>query len=128
MAEFSRVSTTSERLIEAMDDLDKKQIDLSKSTGLNRSTISRYMSGAVEPKQSAIHRLAVALNVSEMWLWGYDVPRERTPSQKKNDQLAELVAKLRENEMFYSLVSKLSTVDDENLDLIDKLVDGLTAK
>ena len=128
MAEFLRVSTTSERLMEAMDDLDKKQVDLSMATGLNRSTISRYMSGAVEPKQSAIHRLAIALNVSEMWLWGYDVPRERTLSQKKNDQLAELVAKLRENEMFYGVVSKLSTVDNEKLDLIDKLVDGLTAK
>lgn len=128
MAEFSRVSTTPQRLKEAMDDLDKKQIDLVNLTGLNRSTISRYVSGAVEPKQSAIHRLAVALNVSEMWLWGYDVPRERTPEQKKNDQLSELIVKMRRNDKFYTLISKLADLNDDQLDLIDKLVDGLTAK
>lgn len=69
-----RTSNTPERLKEAMRRAGKKQIDLSRETGLSHSTISRYLSGAVEPRQEATHKLSVALNVSEMWLWGYDVP------------------------------------------------------
>lgn len=44
-----RTSNTPERLREAMQRAGKKQIDLSRETGLSHSTISRYLSGAVEP-------------------------------------------------------------------------------
>ena len=76
-------ATTAERLREAMAEAGKKQIDLANETGLQRSAISRYLSGEYEPKQKAINKLAVALNVSEMWLWGFDVPKQRTAEQKK---------------------------------------------
>ena len=77
---LERVATTRERLIEAMARANKKQVDLVRETGLNRGTISRYISGEVEPKSNAIYKLAKTLNVSEAWLIGYDVPMER----KKN--------------------------------------------
>ena len=72
-----RISTIRERLIEAMARANKKQVDLVRETGLNRGTISRYISGEVEPKSNAIYKLAKSLNVSEAWLIGYDVPMER---------------------------------------------------
>lgn len=77
-----RISTIRERLIEAMARANKKQVDLVRETGLNRGTISRYISGEVEPKSNAIYKLARSLSVSEAWLIGYDVPMEReaTPS------------------------------------------------
>jgi transcriptional regulator with XRE-family HTH domain len=71
-----RISTTSARLREAMYAANKTPADLARETGLNKSTLSRYLSGAVEPKQIAVAKLASSLNVSEMWLWGYDVPME----------------------------------------------------
>ena len=79
MNEMERVATTPERLQEAMKDAKKKQIDLAHETELSHSTISRYLSGAVEPRQAAIIKLAKALNVSEWWLYGYNVPKSRTP-------------------------------------------------
>lgn len=72
-----RISTTSARLKEAMYAVGKTPADLARETGLNKSTLSRYLSGAIEPKQIAIAKLASTLNVSEMWLWGYDVPMEK---------------------------------------------------
>lgn len=61
----------------------KKQADLVRETGLNRGTISRYLSGEYEPKQAAIKKLAAALGVAEMWLWGYDVPMERAENKEE---------------------------------------------
>ena len=80
--EFERVSTTPERLREAMSIKNKKQIDLVRTTGIDKGSISSYLSGRYEPKKEAIYKLAIALDVSEMWLWGYDVPMERPSAQK----------------------------------------------
>ena len=82
MEEWRRVASTADRLREAMEDTGKKQVDLMRETGLNRGTISRYLSGEYEPKQIAVQKLAVALDVSEVWLWGYDVPKERKKEEK----------------------------------------------
>ena len=50
-----------------------RQAELVKLTGINKSAISSYISGAYEPKQKNIYRIAEALNVSEAWLMGHDV-------------------------------------------------------
>lgn len=82
MEEWRRIASTAVRLREAMEEAGKKQVDLMRETGLNRGTISRYLSGEYEPKQNAVQKLAVALDVSEVWLWGYDVPKERKKEEK----------------------------------------------
>ena len=119
------VSTIAERIRVAMGKSGKKQADLVRETGLDRGAISSYLSGKYEPKQKAIYKLSKALDVSEAWLLGYEVPMERAAESKKNDALAEIVVRLRSDEKLYSLALKLSTMDAEQLDLIDKLVSGL---
>ena len=84
MNDLNRVSTTMERLAEVMQETGKKQADLVRDTGLNKSIISRCVSGKTEPGNQTIMLLAKALNVSEMWLWGYDVPKERVAPPKEN--------------------------------------------
>ena len=68
-----------------------KQADLARVTGLSKGGISNYVTGRYEPKSDIISKLAKALNCSEMWLWGYDVPMERTktPSPSKEDLTEE---------------------------------------
>lgn len=81
-----RVAPIKDRLKYAMLLSNKKQVDLVNETNLNRGTISRYISGEVEPKSHSIYKLAKALNCSEAWLMGYDVPMERQknlPSSKQ---------------------------------------------
>ena len=53
------------------------QSELIKRTGINKGSLSSYLNGRYEPKQKAIYKLSKALNVSEAWLMGYDVPMER---------------------------------------------------
>lgn len=55
-----------------------KQSELVEKTKIGKSSISTYISGAYEPKQRNIYKIAQALNVNEAWLMGYDVPMERT--------------------------------------------------
>lgn len=125
---MKRVTTTAIRLAEAMALSGKKQIDLVKETGLNRSTISRYVAGSCEPKQDAIYKLAASLNVTEMWLWGYDVPRERSMAQKKNDQLVELITLLRKDEKFAKRVKMLSELTPEQTEGVEQILTAFTNK
>ena len=92
MVNWRKTSNTSERLKEAMRIRQMKQADLMRATGLAKGGISNYVTGRYEPKSDVITKLAKALNCSEMWLWGYDVPMERTNiknSPPDKDDLSE---------------------------------------
>ena len=128
MAKLNRITTTSQRLQTAMDMEHKRQSDLVEMTGLNKSTISRYCSGEVEPRADAISRLASALDVAEMWLWGYDVPMERTDMQKKNDQLVKLVTRMRKDERFAYAVKMLDGLSEDKFDNIMQILVAFTQK
>lgn len=108
MEKLIRSATTKERLAEAMQETGKKQADLVSATGLNKSVISRCLSGKTEPGNKTIMLLAQALNVSEMWLWGYDVPKARTTPQKNNDAIVSVVSMLRSDLEFFTLVSMMA--------------------
>ena len=67
-----------------------KQADLCQITKIPKSAISQYISGAFEPKQDRIYLISKALNVSEAWLMGYDVPMERVDnSSPEEPELSE---------------------------------------
>jgi transcriptional regulator with XRE-family HTH domain len=123
-----RVATTSERLQEAMRVAGKKQVDLVRETGLERGAVSRYVAGKYEPKQTAINKLAVALNVSEMWLWGYDVPMSRTQEQKKTDAIADAVVRMRKDPEFFEVVSLLAELPPEEYASVKTLLTALSKK
>ena len=128
MKEWSKVATTAERLRLAIDNAKIKAADLSRMTELSKGTIHHYLAGTYEPKSTAINKLAVALNVSESWLWGYDVPMERTDMQKKNDQLVKLVTRMRKDERFAEAVKMLDEVSETQFDNIMQILSAFTQK
>ena len=65
-----------ERIKEALDLRGMMPVDLSRASGINKGSISKYLRGDVIPKQSAIGAMSEALHVSPSWLMGYDVPME----------------------------------------------------
>ncbi len=78
--------TTAQRLQEIMLKRNLKQVDIIRLAGpyckkyrvnLGRNDLSQYISGKVLPRQNKLYILGLALNVSEAWLMGYDVPIER---------------------------------------------------
>lgn len=77
-----------DRIYEAMTAQGLTAYELAKKSGIDKGAISRYLSGKVKPKSDKIHALAVALNVSEAWLMGFDVRMEReTPEEEKEHAL-----------------------------------------
>lgn len=86
--DFNRTATTAERIKEALIIRDKKQIDLVNGTGIDKGSISSYISGRYEPKNEALCKIAIFLNVNEMWLWGYDVPMERPQPTFESESVA----------------------------------------
>ena len=126
--EIERKASFADRLRDAMTEAGKKQIDLVRETGLDRAAISKYLSGKNEPKQKAINRLAMALGVDEMWLWGYDVPKIRTPEQIKNDDLVKVIAQLRKDPEFFDVVSKLAELPPEQYASVKTILAALGNK
>lgn len=72
-----KIASTAERIQYLLSERGMKQSDLARATGISRGAISNYATGRYEPKSDIVQKLAEALDCSEMWLWGYDVPMER---------------------------------------------------
>lgn len=78
--------TTSDRLKQIMSERNLRQVDILEmckpycqkyNIKLGRNDLSQYVTGKVEPGQKKLTILGKALNVSEAWLMGFDVPMER---------------------------------------------------
>lgn len=114
------------RIRQAMELRGIKAVDLVQATGLGKSAISQYISGKYEPKQVAIHKIAKALNVSEAWLMGYDVPIQRaeeikTVVSKEETELLDMYHKLDaldKKELFKWIAYRLT---DEKYDVKKEL-------
>ena len=74
------MATTADRISEAMKLRDIRQADLVKKTGISKGALSSYISGRYVPKQNNVDLIAKALDVSEAWLMGGDVPMQRIES------------------------------------------------
>ena len=71
------------RLSKALIIRNMKPIDLAKKSGINKATISEYLNGKYEAKQTNIYILAKALNINEAWLMGFDTNIDRVPDNER---------------------------------------------
>ena len=72
-----KIETCGHRIEKALTIRKMKQSELCKCAEIPKSSLSLYLRGSYEPKQDRVYKMAIALNVSETWLMGYDVPMER---------------------------------------------------
>lgn len=78
----SPIESIQERIKKAMKSKSNMSAaELSRLSGIPKSSISQYLNGRVNPKQDRIYLMASALNVNEAWLMGYDVAPERFAHQ-----------------------------------------------
>ena len=73
------IDTFQNRLQKAMNIRNMKQVDLVEKTGLDKTLLSKYLSGISNARQDKLTALAEALQVNEIWLMGYDIPMESIP-------------------------------------------------
>lgn len=117
--------TTSDRLHQIMNERNLRQIDILNMTipfckeynvKMNKSDISQYVSGKVEPNQNKLAILGMALNVNEAWLMGYDAPAKRkhlSSDEAKKD---------------FELIEKFSMLSDSDKTLVISLINSLLEK
>lgn len=122
-SKFERVATASDRIKEALAMRKMRQADLVRATGIDKGSISCYISGKYEPKNEAVYKMAKALNVADMWLWGYDVPMERPLAQKQADELADIVERIKKDQDFKSIVLSLDHLNPDQLELIKGMIE-----
>lgn len=114
--------STSDRLEQLMKERKLKQVDILNlslpyckkyNIKMNKSDISQYVSGKVEPSQEKLVVLGMALNVSEAWLMGFDVSPIRKDNSKEAEKDIDLLWKF----------SMLKQRDKETiLDMIDVML------
>ena len=120
--EKERKANLHDRLNEAIEAAGMRPVDLCEKTGIPKSMLSYYLNGKTKPKADRLHIIAKALDVSEAWLLGYDVPKFRTEDQKKNDQLAQLIVKMRSNNDFYNTVVALASLNEKQYRGVKQLI------
>lgn len=119
---FKRIDTTANRIKTAMEKAGKKQADLVRETNIDKGSMSHYLKGRYEPKQDVVFALAKALDVSEMWLWGYDCSMERPAEQKNNDAISDIIIKMRTDNEFLAVVKSLCNLTPEQMASVKNLL------
>lgn len=110
------------RIEKALEIRNMKQIELVEKTGIKKASISSYIKQRWQPKQDAIFKMARALDVSEMWLAGYDVPMERAPEQKKADELVKITNLLRKNDDLRNLLVSICKLNPDQFSIVENMV------
>lgn len=74
------IDSFANRLDLALKRNNMRPIDLANKTHIDKSSISRYLSGDWKASQKRLTLIAMALNTNEAWLMGYDVSNEPNKS------------------------------------------------
>ena len=109
-----------EQLQKIMKEKGITQSELCKRTGIPKSAMSQYISGAFKPKQKRTYLIAKALNVSEAWLIGMEnAEQERREPQQINqdirltDHEKEVIIAYRQHPEMQNAVDTLLSVAPE---------------
>jgi len=88
---------------------------------LGKSDMSQFVSGKVEPGQWKLSILSMALNVSEAWLMGLDVPMEREPDDEGKD------TPVQQDERTSEVIRLFGSLDQEHQETLLHVLRGLLA-
>ena len=113
------------RIAEALSIKGWKQVDLVERTGIPKASINAWVKQNWQPKQKSLMKMAQVLDVSEMWLAGYDVPMERPEAQKKTDELVHLISEIRKSEDLQRLFTSICNLTDDQRKTIETMVNEL---
>jgi transcriptional regulator with XRE-family HTH domain len=113
------------RLKQALELRGMRAVDLVEKTGIPKGAISYYLAGRSQPKADRLYIIAQALDVSEVWLLGYDVPIHRSERQKKTDLLSKLIGRMRTDSDFFESVAALADLSETKYQSVKQLLNAL---
>lgn len=113
------------RIREALSIRGMKQVELCEKTGIKKSSVNGRIKQNWQPKQESLYKMAKVLDVSEMWLAGYDVTMERPKNQAQKDELSVLIDSLYNDERVKSLFINIARLSPDQFDTIESMVNQL---
>lgn len=122
MQEYNRLN----RIREALQLRGMKQVELCEKSGVKKSALNSWIAQRWQPKADALNAMSKVLNVSEMWLAGYDVPMDRPLAQIKNDELAQLIKIIRKDEELKTLFISISHLKADQRKTVTSVVNELS--
>ena len=121
MTEYKREN----RIAKALSIKGWKQVDLVERTGIPKNSINAWVNQKWQPKQKSLMTMAQVLDVSEMWLAGYDVPMERPVEQVKMDELAQFIHAIRKDEELKKLCLSIAKLNEDQIYMVSNLINEL---
>lgn len=109
---MDKIDTFANRLNLALKRRNMKATELSLKTGISKSSLSEYLKGKYEAKQTAIYLISKVLDISPSWLLGLDVPMEKQTDELEN-KLLKLNNYMDENNL--NSIKLIPIFDDINL-------------
>ena len=95
---MERNSNFTRRISEMLNYFNCTQADIVKRTNLNKSIVSRYVSGKALPRAETLNTIAKAFFVNPLWLMGYKVSMFSDNGSPNFDRLNELNMQLNEEQ------------------------------
>lgn len=128
--------TTADRLKQIISQRNIKQTDILEAAKpycqkynikLNKSDLSQFVNGKVTPGQWKLTVLALALNVSEAWLMGLDVPMERQEIYKSEDVAKNIAAleAMSDSELDEEFRRLYDLLEPDEKDMIRASIEGI---
>ena len=112
---IARQESFQSRLEKALELRDMKAARLAEMIDVDRTIISRYLSGKTEPKIETVKKMAIALNVSDDWLNGFDAPMELPLD---SEAMKYIEARLREDESLESAFTYIANLKPDEIKAI----------
>lgn len=119
------------RIEEALNIRGIKQVELCEKAGIKKASLSHWISQRWQPKQEPLFKMAEVLDVSYLWLAGYDVPMEKpkghvtTDRQIEIDNIGQIFNVIRKDKRLTNLVVNLSRLNEAQLNTVESMVNEL---
>lgn len=113
------MSGTVDRIKSLMQAQNMSAAELSRAAGLNHSTVSRYLSGKVEPKKDSVKAIAKALHVSEVYL--LNIEEQAGP-------ISDLLCKYGIDPQKEIVIHQYVTMSPENQKQVEKYISFLLSQ
>lgn len=122
------------RITEAMAEKNLRAQDVANLTGISKASISQYVNGTNSPSNLTASKLSKTLDVSPLWLMGFDFDKNGNPKASETDPAsvkAELpvVPAPQIDYMVETKIGKIivevSKMNEGQLDRLLKIMDAL---
>ena len=125
--DMNKPYTFAERLRTIMKERGLSNSAIAKLCDIDKSNITRYLSGTYEAKQDVVYRMASRLNINPAWLMGYDVPIEADSNviPSEDDDLSSYLEELRTRPEMKMLFKTSKGMTKEQIQAVVQMIENL---